>query len=492
MKLQAAYANHPLLLLLCAAVGVVLGLGPPAWSAPACVVLKVSTALLNLVCMPLLVVCTLSGLRHWLGLPQPSRRLLMMALAGAALMLLSAGAGVLAAEWGLLGWQLDAAHQQELGQWVMRQSAADDVLTLAGEPASHMKERWALPDNVFGALSGGNLAAVVFCTLFFGLAFTAQRGTASEFAVAQLHAVSRALEKLISMVNLTVPLLVLAFAAHMTSQFNLGLLSAMSGFLLNFWALCGVLAGVMVMALVKLCHAPWRQVLQALKEPCVLSLVSTSPLAAVPPSIEGLSNRLGLSRGMVEMLMPVCAVFLRTGAALQFAMLAVFVAHLYDHQITPLDALTLAPVAVAAAWASAGSSGLASVGFATAVLAHLRLPHEAVLPLFGAIYLFSEVPARLLSFLSGCVLTAFVCGGLPIEKSAKARPAPRAFGPVRFALNLRSASMLASCVLLAGLLSLVLGMALGLRQAANLSSQKPGAVSAFFFLSPSPAAGLVR
>ena len=88
MKLLATYATHPALLLLFAAAGTALGLGSPTWSAPAWVVVYASTALLNLVCLPLLVVATLSGLRHLMGLPQPAHRLLMIALVGGALMLL--------------------------------------------------------------------------------------------------------------------------------------------------------------------------------------------------------------------------------------------------------------------------------------------------------------------------------------------------------------------------------------------------------------------
>jgi len=465
MKFSATYATHPLVLLLCAAAGTVLGLGPPAWSTLAWVVVYASTALLNLICLPLLVVATLSGLRHLVGLPKPAHRLLMIVLVGAGLMLICAMVGILTAQWSQMGGQLNATDQLTMGRLVMGNHAAEDVLALVDDQGVIDKQaRWAAPDNVFGALASGDMAAVIFCTLFFGLAFTAQRGPLSDSTVTQLDAISRALEKSITLVNLALPLLVLAFAAQMASQWNPSLLRAMSGFLLGFWAACGVLALLMVMVLVRLGNIPFGQVLQALKEPSVLSLVSASPLAAVPASIESLTNRLGFSRGIVEMLMPTSAVFLRTGAALQYAMLAVFVAHLYGHQISALEMLSLAPVAVLAALASAGSSGLASLGFAVTVVAHLRLPSEAALPLFAAIHIFSEGPARLVSLLSSCVLTVVVCGGLPVERPTSPQAVDTVKGPVRFSMTRQSVIIMASCVLLSGLLSMVLGIALGLRQ----------------------------
>jgi Na+/H+-dicarboxylate symporter len=243
----------------------------------------------------------------------------------------------------------------------------------------------------------------------------------------------------------------------------------MGSFLIGFWVLSGALSLIMVLALIKLGTSTTGQVLQALKMPVILSLVSASPLAAVPASIDSLSNRLGFSRGVVEMLLPSSTVFLRTGAAMQYAMLAVFVAHLYGHQLTPMEMMTLTPVAVVAALASAGTSGIASLGFATAAVTHLGLPYEAALPLFAAIHLLNEGPTRLLSMLCSCVLTAIVCGGLPMERRAHSEDVKQ-HGPLRLALSQQSAVVLATCVSLTGLLCLVLGIGLGLRQADSRTS----------------------
>ncbi len=479
MQLKLAHATHPLLLLLCAVAGVLIGQAPATWPQPAVVVGEIITALFNLVCLPLLVVSTLTGLRHVMGLPMPGRRLLIVALAGVGLLLIGALAGTLVAAWSQIGWQLDASSQLALGQVVM-QGGAHEAMQLhpATAPANTGNNadtsNGLLPNNAFFALASGELAAVMFCTVFFGLAFTAQSSAQSVSAQALLEAVSRTLEKLIGILNLAVPVLVLACAAQLTRQWDDAFMRAMGDFLAGFWAVTLVLCAASVVVLAKLGALPLRQVWQALHMPALLSLVSVSPLAAVPSSVEGMSNRLGFSRGIVEMLMPASMVFLRTGAALQLAMLTVFVSHLYGQHITPLQMMTLVPVAVVAALASSGNSGLANLSFTAWVVAQLKLPFEAALPLFAAIQLFSEGPARLLSLLSSCVLTAFVCGGLPMEKQNLTRPA--AFKPpLSLGLSRSSASVLASCVLLAGLLSLVLGVALGLRKASPAEFKAPPA-----------------
>jgi Na+/H+-dicarboxylate symporter len=175
MQLKSTHLSHPLGLLLFGTVGLLLGAMAPNWITPALLVVYVSTTLLNLVCAPLLIVATLSGLRHLLSLPSPGRRLLMIVLTGSALLLLWTQAGVLVAHWGQIGWQLKLDDQQELGRLVTGVSADSDLLLFQPSQVSNAANsaRWALPDNVFFTLSSGNLAAVMFCTLFFGLAFTA-------------------------------------------------------------------------------------------------------------------------------------------------------------------------------------------------------------------------------------------------------------------------------------------------------------------------------
>lgn len=479
---QAALFSHPLVLLLFGAAGVLLGLAAPTWTGPAVLTVQVSTALLNLLAAPLLIVATLSGLRHLLSLPQPARRLLMIVVAGAALLLVCALLGLLTAHWGQIGWQLENDIQNVLGHLVIRTSHEADLVLFEPNPGSAVAapSRWALPDNVFFALTSGNLAAVMFCTLFFGLAFTAQRRELADSTLGMLEAISRTLEKMIGMVNVALPLLVLAFAAQLTHQWSPRLLSAMGSFLISFWTLVGVLCIGLIWMIYKMGTSPMQHVLQALKVPVMLSLVIPSSMAWVPSSIEGLSDRLGFSRGIVEMLMPASAVFLRAGAALQFAMLSVFVAHLYGHQITPTELVGLVPISMAAALASAGTSGLTSLGFASLVVAHLKLPFEAALPLFAAINLFCDGATRLLSLLCSCALAVFVCGGLPIEKQQKPTES-KPSGPIRFTLYRSTAAAVACCLLLISVLCALLGMAMGLRH----SNAPPASIPWHFLHIPS-------
>ncbi len=236
MNLRFVATSHPLVLLLCATVGVVLGQASPVWQAPAQWILGVSMALLELVCLPLLMVATISGLRHILSQPHPFKRTGMVVLVGVTLMLGCALAGALFAQWSGLGDQLSTGQLQDLGRRVM--SLPHDTVQLGGGHAQPVPAPvWTVPDNAFNALVGGNLVSVMFCTLFFGLAYIVERRTASDILDRVLEAVYRALEKIIGWVNMTLPLLWLALAVQWSAGWDWALLQAMAGFLMGFWGL---------------------------------------------------------------------------------------------------------------------------------------------------------------------------------------------------------------------------------------------------------------
>lgn len=448
-------------------MGAVAGYLSPFWRHPASLLVDVISSLLNLVGMPLLIVATVYGLRHLLVLPMPAKRVTMIVGISIAVLWVCAQTGVIAAHLSGIGSQLDASSQRVMGELVMgaRETKESVALNNNESDTSPTEKGWGLPDNVFLALATGQLPSVMLCIVLFGLAFTVQPPSLSDSTMSLLEAVYRSLEKIIELVNLAAPLLVMAYAAQLAANWNPALIRSMSGFLVGFLATCAGLCTVLVFIIYKLGKASAVEVLSALKLPMLLAMVSPSSLAAVPTTVDALSNRLGFSRGIVEMLVPTSAVFLRCGAALQYAMLSVFIAHMYYRPLSVQELLTISTVATAAALASSGSYGLTSLGYASMVVGYLKLPYEAALPLFLAVELFCEGPSRLLSLLGGCAMTAMVCGGLPLEKPKEPNKAPgMPSGPLRVVMSRGTVGLVAACVLAAGALSVALGIAFGIRQ----------------------------
>lgn len=463
-------SNSPLALLLCVLAGGLVGWLAPSVGGQAFILGQIYLALVNMAALPLLVVATFFGLRQTLSLPQPGRRTLMIVALAVGLVVLCA---ILGAVFGVLagpGQNLSPANREYLGSMVQSAggNAANAEISLydAGTTAEKATEPWAgVPDNFFRALAEGQSLGILMCAILFGLAFAALLRAQSSSLMGIFEAIYRALELIISRVNMFIPILAFGVAAYFVANTEAQTVHAMGGFLATFFVFSILLSASATVLIWKKSGLSLGVVLSALKTPALISLTSASTTATIPDTIEAMSSRLGFSRGIVELVIPVSSVFMRSGAALYFALLAVFVANIYGRPVAAEEFLLICVGASMAAFASAGNNSLAAVGFASIVLTMLKLPIEAALALFLAIDLVCEGPRNLLTLLFACVLIVLVSRGLPSERveiAASADAGP--LEPIRFVFSRASVVLALVCVLLVAILITIAGVGVGMRK----------------------------
>lgn len=490
--------SHSLLaLLLCMAAGAVAGVYAPAVGDVAYVAAQVYLSVVSMAAIPLLVVATFFGLRQTMGLPFPGRRILM--IAGFALLLVVACAATgLALGWvNAPGAQLDAESRAHLGELVQKAGDGGDTemrLHDSSTQATAIDSPRAtlLPDNFFRVLAEGRSLGILSCSLLFGLAFAALARTQHAALNHMFEGIYRALELIIARANILLPVVAFGMSAHVLSQTDAVTIRAMSGFLLHFMALAALLGAGAIAVIHRRGSLPLADVLQHLKTPMLVSLVSSSTTASIPHTIEAMSARLGFSRGIVELVVPTASVFLRAGSALYYVLLALFVANLYDRTLSAADIGMIGTGATIAAFASAGNNSLTSVGYAGMVLSLLQLPIEAALALFLAIDLICEGPRNLLTLLASCALIAIVSAGLPSERAAAPEAHAAPVQPLRFVLTRGHIALLAGGSVLASLLIVLMGIAVGARQQQPAATYAASAASAAYSASGAPTSGLSR
>ncbi|MGE0331579.1 MAG: dicarboxylate/amino acid:cation symporter [Ramlibacter sp.] len=472
-------SGNPLALLACVVAGALVGIFLPELGTSAAVLSQLYLAVVSMAALPLLLVATFFGLRQTMALPQPGLRVLMIAALAVVLVLVCAAAGTLMGAVAAPGQNLGHDTREYLGGMV--QSAGGDAasteITLmdrGGPPASDKPLlSGVFPDNFFRALAEGKSLGILLCAILFGLAFAALSRTQNNALTQVFEAIYRALEIIISRVNLFIPLLVFGVAASFFAVTEPRTVAAMQSFLWSFMLMALVLGALAVGLIARQSGLPVLAVLQALKAPALISLTSASTTASIPDTIEAMSTRLGFSRGVVELVTPISSVFLRSGSALYYALLAVFVANLYGRALTPDQLALICAGSALAAFASAGSNSLANVAYASMVLALLQLPAEAALALFLAIDLICEAPRNWLTLMFSCALMALVSRGLPSERQAAQEPgAAVAALPVRFAFTRSDLMIAAACSMAAALLIVMLGIGVGLRRGEG--AQAPG------------------
>jgi Na+/H+-dicarboxylate symporter len=178
-----------------------------------------------------------------------------------------------------------------------------------------------------------------------------------------------------------------------------------------------------------------------------------------------MSERLGFSRGVVELVVPFGSVFVRAGSALYYTLATVFVANLYERPLGPGEIVVICAASVIAAFVSAGQNGVATVGYTGLVLSLLNLPVEAAGILLVTVDLMCEGPRNVLSLLSVCTVIALVSAGLPSERVAAvdARGAVELNPVLRFTFTRGQLVLAAGCVVMVASLIVVMGIGVGSR-----------------------------
>ncbi|MBC7500236.1 MAG: cation:dicarboxylase symporter family transporter [Herminiimonas sp.] len=429
----------------------------------------VSTLYLSLIQMaslPFVVLAVFFGLQRLPTLPGAGRRLLMLVVMSVIAMLLCAMVGVLVASITSAGAGMSSTQTAALGELAMR-SDSQFVMALRGVEGA-TPSLWdvtaLVPNNLFAVLAYGSVPSVLIGVLLFGYAIAVQDPVASSHLSGIFEGIYRALESLVTRFNALLPAASFVLAAAATSAAGVESIVLLGSFLGAFFAATLIVSALSIGAICwRLQKSPW-EVLTALRDPITVCLFSPVAVAAVPGFIHGMSAQLGFSRALVELFTPIAPVFIKAGEALFFAVLAIFIANLYDHALSLGDVALICLLSWAAALWSVGIVGVKSVILGTFVMTSLGLPLEAVLPVFLLVEVLCEGPRNLLSFLVSSALIALVSDGLYINSTEQVTEAWQP-STVRLRFTRKQALAGSSLLALALLTVFCAGVGFGLRKA---------------------------
>ena len=476
MTRPLSVAQHPLALAAAALLGALMAVVFPVVTPLMAVINAAFVALLQMAALPLMAVAVIFGLRRLLELPHPGHRSGLLVAAGASLVVGASVMGFLAASFFTSVLPVTDADREQLSVLI---HAADQTtaLTLSQDRAdSREASGWSrvIPANLFEVLVDGRIPAMVMAAVLFGLALHLQPGTGpraqtTRSAYALLEAGYRALETLIEQVARAAPIAAWAMAGHAASQISLEHLTGMWGLVLPL-ATCTALWGLAAVVVSGFgARVSPGQALMALGRPLCISLLASAPGASIPGYISAMSERLGYSRGVVELLIPTAPFFLKVGEALYFPMLFVFLCGLYDKPVGWTEA---GLIITAGCWAALVSVQLPLARTLTAGtlgLVWLDLPIDAVVPILLGLELLTFGLRQMVSDVAACLLVAWAtrdvatAAAVPLAGWMNDEWSQAVLGQVvlRRPLLLSMAALATAALVLA----FMLGMGLGLRAA---------------------------
>lgn len=411
-------ANRPSVIVASLLAGIAAGLLAPGMSLNIGIVGDIYVDLLKMVILPFMVSAVIFSLRQLISEGGASQMLGRVVVIFITAMAATALTGLLVSVTIAPGSNLSHDTLQTLGKLVGEDidSSGHTDMALFGSPEQAEKPLGfgdmllsIIPNNIFAALTQGDMLKALVFSLLFGLAIGHAPAKSTESLTQTLETIYHACQKLTQWFNTTLPLVLFSMVASQVAKTGLEPMRAMLKFILTLGA--GSLT-IIVLSLWLLRWASrlsWREVLRSQREPLTMAIATRSSPACMPSMIESLVNHLHFPRARIELLVPLGVSLLRLGPVLYYVIATFFIAQMYGRELQPVEIAVVVIGAMLAGFASSGMSGFISISLTGIVCSYIHLPFEAALALFLAIDPICDMLRTLVLVASNNAFAALAC-----------------------------------------------------------------------------------
>ena len=242
----------------------------------------------------------------------------------------------------------------------------------------------AIPENIFGSLTNGDMLPIIFFAMTFGFFTNMVKPQFQKPILGFFNAVFEVMMKITLAVIKLTPFGVFAIMATVISQYagdNNSMLKLFSG--LGIYMIT-VIAGLLIHSMITLPATMWLTVrinpwkhFRNMSAPLLTAFSTSSSSATLPLTIEAVEHKDGVSNKISSFTLPLGATINMDGTALYECVAAIFIAQAYGIDLTFTQQLT---VVITALLAAVGSAGIPMAGLVmmTIVLNAVGLPLEGI------------------------------------------------------------------------------------------------------------------
>lgn len=232
-----------------------------------------------------------------------------------------------------------------------------------------------IPNNIFAALSKGDLLAILFFAVFVGLALT-KIGDKAKPVISVLDGIAEAMFQLITWIVRLTPLAVVAYVAYNTAHYGWNLVAKLALFVVVFYVAAVLVLLVLFPIVAVIFRVPYVKMMRAIGDLVLLSFVTRSAEVVLAPLIKRLDN-FGVDRTVSSFTLPIGYSFNADGATMYEGLAVVFLAHAYGVELTVPRLLSTLLVLMLLTKGIAGVPS-ASIVVLFAASAAIGLPAEGV------------------------------------------------------------------------------------------------------------------
>ena len=236
------------------------------------------------------------------------------------------------------------------------------------------------PDNIFAALSAGNILPTMLFSMLLSAAIVSvgEKGRpVTEF----INGLSAAVFRLLSIIMETSPVGVMSLMAFSIAQYGTGLFMAIGKYILCCWLACiAVFIIVFLIPVLLYTGVNAGTFLKACGKVALMTLSTTSSAATLPTTIKVSTDDLGAPEAISNFTLPLGCTINMCGGACSFCCLALFVSDFYSLDLPLTQFAAMAVVATLINMAAPGIPG-GGIVLMTSFLTMFSMPLDLIGPI---------------------------------------------------------------------------------------------------------------
>ena len=235
-----------------------------------------------------------------------------------------------------------------------------------------------VPKNIFDSLTQGSIIQIIVFALFFGLALNKYLQSHPETQLFQIIVdFNEVIITVIRYVMYLAPLGIFALIASTISHLGLQIILPLVKYLLVYGLGTILFLGIWILVITLYCKVSPLRLITNMKNMSVMALATTSSAITLPVALEETETKLGLSKRITNLVLPLGMSSNSNGSAMHMAFTVMTIAQMYqlDFDITKMIYLAITATFVSLANAVVPGAGLVSLAV---IVPQMGLPIESI------------------------------------------------------------------------------------------------------------------
>lgn len=235
-----------------------------------------------------------------------------------------------------------------------------------------------VPKNIFDSLTPGSIIQIIVFALFFGLALNKYLQSHPETQLFQIIVdFNEVIITVIRYVMYLAPLGIFALIASTISHLGLQIILPLVKYLLVYGLGTILFLGIWILVITLYCKVSPLRLITNMKNMSVMALATTSSAITLPVALEETETKLGLSKRITNLVLPLGMSLNSNGSAMHMAFTVMTIAQMYqlDFDITKMIYLAITATFVSLANAVVPGAGLVSLAV---IVPQMGLPIESI------------------------------------------------------------------------------------------------------------------